>query len=32
VPTKEPVSVGLGAEGVTQIGTITIQLPRPKIP
>jgi tetratricopeptide (TPR) repeat protein len=32
VPTKEPVSVGLGADGVTQIGTITIQLPRPKIP
>ena len=32
VPTKEAVTVGLGAEGVTQIGTITIQLPRPKIP
>ncbi|MFL5607398.1 MAG: tetratricopeptide repeat protein [Gemmatimonadaceae bacterium] len=32
VPTKEAVSVGLGADGVTQIGTITIQLPRPKIP
>jgi tetratricopeptide (TPR) repeat protein len=32
VPTKEAVTVGLGAEGVTQTGTITIQLPRPKIP
>ena len=32
IPTKEPVSVGLGADGVIQIGTITIQLPRPKIP
>jgi tetratricopeptide (TPR) repeat protein len=32
VPSKEAVTVGLGAEGVIQIGTITIQLPRPKIP
>jgi tetratricopeptide (TPR) repeat protein len=32
VPTKEAVTVGLGATGVTTIGTITIQLPRPRIP
>jgi tetratricopeptide (TPR) repeat protein len=32
VPTKDAVTVGLGTGGVTQIGTITIQLPRPKIP
>jgi hypothetical protein len=32
IPTKEAVTVGLGVEGVVQTGTITIQLPLPKIP